>query len=93
LNLFVLTYTSQPLFLILFKKVIYAYIHTMETNPSMEILDLGPAIDSLKSLSSKFRETGDYEYMMEILLIIDDMESPMLVDFFDIDIPDVKAKA
>jgi len=30
---------------------------------------------------------------MEILLIIDEIESPMLVDFFDIDIPDVKAKA
>jgi|TARA_R110000787_G_scaffold121540_1_gene232381 hypothetical protein len=65
----------------------------MEMTPSIEILDLGPAIDNLKSLSSKFRETGDYEYMMEILLIIDEIESPMLVDFFDIDIPDVKAKA
>jgi len=77
----------------LFKKVIYAYIQTMETNPSIEILDLGPAIDNLKSLSSKFRETGDYEYMMEILLIIDDIESPMLVDFFDMDMPDIDAKA
>jgi len=65
----------------------------MEMTPSIEILDLGPAIDNLKSLSSKFRETGDYAYMMEILLIIDDMESPMLVDFFDIDIPNVKATA
>lgn len=65
----------------------------METNPSIEILDLGPAIDNLKSLSSKFRETGDYEYMMEILLIIDDIESPMLVDFFDMDMPDIDAKA
>jgi len=77
----------------LFEKVICAYIPTMEMTPSIEILDLGPAIDNLKSLSSKFRETGDYEYMMEILLIIDEIESPMLVDFFDIDIPDVKAKA
>tara|TARA_R100001244_G_scaffold76411_3_gene60697 strand:- start:315 stop:548 length:234 start_codon:yes stop_codon:yes gene_type:complete len=77
----------------LFKKVIYAYIQAMETNPSIEILDLGPAIDNLKSLSSKFRETGDYEYMMEILLIIDDIESPMLVDFFDMDMPDIDAKA
>ena len=77
----------------MFEKVICAYIPTMEMTPSIEILDLGPAIDNLKSLSSKFRETGDYEYMMEILLIIDEIESPMLVDFFDIDIPDVKAKA
>ena len=65
----------------------------MEMTPSIEILDLGPAIDNLKSLSSKFRETGDYEYMMEILLIIDDIESPMLVDFFDMDMPDIDAKA
>jgi len=93
LNLLAFHNTSQPLLFILFKKVICAYIQTMEINPSIEILDLGPAIDSLKSLSSKFRETGDYEYMMEILLIIDEIESPMLVDFFDINIPDVKAKA
>ena len=65
----------------------------MEMTPSIEILDLGPAIDNLKALSCNFRETGDYEDMMEILLIIDEIESPMLVDFFDIDIPDVKAKA
>ena len=77
----------------MFEKVICAYIPTMEMTPSIEILDLGPAIDNLKSLSCKFRETGDYEYMMEILLIIDEIESPMLVDFFDIDVPDVKAKA
>ena len=77
----------------MFEKVICAYIPTMEMTPSIEILDLGPAIDNLKSLSCKFRETGDYEYMMEILLIIDEIESPMLVDCFDIDIPDVKAKA
>ena len=55
----------------------------METNPSIDILDLAPAIDNLKSLSSKFRESGDFEYMMEILLIIDEIESPMLIDIFD----------
>ena len=93
MNLLAFHNTSQPLLFILFKKVICAYIQTMEINPSIEILDLGPAIDNLKSLSCKFRETGDYEYMMEILLIIDEIESPMLVDFFDIDVPDVKAKA
>jgi len=65
----------------------------MDLTTHMEELELGPAIDALKSLSSKFRETGDYEYMMEILLIIDEIESPMLVDFFNIDMPDVKAKA
>ena len=55
----------------------------METNPSIDILDLAPAIDNLKSLSCKFRESGDFEYMMEILLIIDEIESPMLIDVFD----------
>jgi len=30
---------------------------------------------------------------MEILLIIDEIESPMLVDFFDMDVPDIKVKA
>ena len=46
----------------------------MEMNPSMEILDLGPAIDTLKSLACKFRESGDYMYMMEILLLIELLE-------------------
>ena len=55
----------------------------MQTEPSMEILDLSPAIDYLKSLSSKFKETGDFEYMMEILLTIDEMDSPVLIDFFE----------
>ena len=57
----------------------------METNPSIDILDLAHAIDTLKSLSCKFRETGDYEYMMEILLIIDEIQSPLLIDMFDSD--------
>ena len=55
----------------------------METNPSIDILDLGPAIDTLKSLSCKFREPGDYMYMMEILLIIDEIESPILIELIE----------
>ena len=55
----------------------------METNPSMDILDIGPAIDTLKSLSCKFRETGDYAFMMEILLIIDEIESPVLIELIE----------
>ena len=39
---------------------------------SNNILDLAPTIDTLKSLSRKFRETGDHQYMMEILLIMKD---------------------
>ena len=63
----------------------------METSPSIDILDLGPAIDTLKSLACKFRESGDYAYMMEILLIIDEMDSPLLVDLLDAHL--VKARA
>lgn len=55
----------------------------METVQPENILDLAPAIDTLKSLSRKFRETGDHQYMMEILLIIDEIEIPMLIDMFD----------
>jgi|TARA_R110002124_G_scaffold219193_1_gene385099 hypothetical protein len=63
----------------------------METNPSIDILDLGPAIDTLKSLSCKFRETGDYMYMMEILLLIDEIESPVLIELLEPDF--IKAEA
>ena len=63
----------------------------METNPSIHILDLGPAIDTLKSLSCKFRETGDYMYMMEILLLIDEIESPVLIELLEPDF--IKAEA
>jgi hypothetical protein len=55
----------------------------METVQPENILNLAPAIDTLKSLSRKFRETGDHQYMMEILLIIDEIEIPMLIDMFD----------
>ena len=55
----------------------------MESMQSNNILDLAPTIDTLKSLSRKFRETGDHQYMMEILLIIDEIEIPMLIDLFD----------
>jgi hypothetical protein len=55
----------------------------METNPSIDILDLGPAIDTLKSLACKFRESGDYAYMMEILLLIDEIESPVLIELIE----------
>ena len=63
----------------------------MEQQYEVEILDLGPAIDTLKSLANKFRESGDYIHMMEILLIIDEMDSPVLVDLLDSHL--VKARA
>ena len=67
------------------------YIWCMEQRYEVEILDLGPAIDTLKSLANNFRESGDYMYMMEILLIIDEMDSPLLVDLLDAHL--VKARA
>ena len=67
------------------------YIWCMEQQYEVEILDLGPAIDTLKSLANKFRESGDYIYMMEILFIIDEMDSPVLVDLLDAHL--VKASA
>ena len=63
----------------------------METSPSIDILDLGPAIDTLKSLACKFRESGDYMYMMEILLLIDEIESPVLIELLEPDF--IKAEA
>ena len=59
----------------------------------MEALSLGPAIDTLKSLCSKFKETGDYGYMTEILLLIDEIESPTLISFDDLELPDFKITA
>ena len=55
----------------------------MENASPKGILDLGPSIDELKSLSDKFKETGDFHYMTEILLIIEEIESPMLIDTFN----------
>lgn len=55
------------------------------------MLDLGPAIDTLKTLSYKFRETGDHMYMMEILVLIDELESPTLIDVLEPDFFKVEA--
>tara|TARA_Y100001937_G_scaffold76332_1_gene103672 strand:- start:3507 stop:3695 length:189 start_codon:yes stop_codon:yes gene_type:complete len=55
----------------------------MENSSPNSILDLGPTIDELKALSDKFKETGDFHYMTEILLIIEEIEMPLLIDTFD----------
>ena len=55
----------------------------MENTSPRGILDLGPTIDELKSLSDKFKETGDFHYMTEVLLIIEEIELPLLIDTFD----------
>ena len=62
----------------------------MESNAAKGIFDIAPAIDELKSLTSKFKETGDFHYMTEILLIIEEIELPLLIDTFD---PEFTAEA
>ena len=71
----------------------YDYITAMEIEPRIEVLDLGPAIDYLKSLSKKFIDTGDHQYMMEILMVIDEMDTPVLVDFVTGTKPEIEAQA
>lgn len=71
----------------------YDYITAMELEPRIEVLDLGPAIDYLKSLSKKFIDTGDHQYMMEILMVIDEMDTPVLIDFVTGPNPEIEAKA
>ena len=49
---------------------------------SMDIA-LGDQIELLKVLADKFRDTGDFVFISEILLLIDDMESPDLLTYID----------
>ena len=42
-------------------------------------LELGPSIEILKDLSDKFKLSGDYKYIMQMLVIIDDLDIPMLM--------------
>ena len=42
-------------------------------------LELGPSIEILKDLSDKFKSSGDYKYIMQMLVIIDDMDIPVLM--------------
>ena len=47
-------------------------------------LELGPSIEILKDLSDKFKTSGDYKYIMQMLIIIDDLDIPILM--YDTDI-------
>ena len=42
-------------------------------------LELGPSIEILKDLSDKFKDSGDYKYIMQMLVIIDDLDIPVLM--------------
>mgnify|MGYP003153683382 FL=1 len=42
-------------------------------------LELGPSIEILKDLSDKFKSSGDYKYVMQMMIIIDEMDIPVLL--------------
>ena len=48
-------------------------------------LELGPSIEILKDLSDKFKSSGDYKYIMQMLVIIDDLDIPILMYATDIE--------
>ena len=48
-------------------------------------LELGPSIEILKDLSDKFKSSGDYKYIMQMLVIIDDLDIPILMYTSDIE--------
>ena len=49
---------------------------------SMDIT-LGDQIELLKVMADKFRDTGDFVFISEMLLLIDDMEAPDLLTYID----------
>ena len=48
-------------------------------------LELGPSIEILKDLSDKFKTSGDYKYIMQMLVIIDDLDVPVLMYATDVE--------
>jgi len=48
-------------------------------------LELGPSIEILKDLSDRFKSSGDYKYIMQMLVIIDDLDIPVLMYTADIE--------
>jgi len=44
---------------------------------------LGDQIELLKVLAEKFRDTGDFVFISEILMLVDDIESPDLLTYLD----------
>ena len=48
-------------------------------------LELGPSIEILKDLSDKFKTSGDYKYIMQMLVIIDDLDIPVLMYTTDVE--------
>ena len=54
-------------------------------NNYMDIPDitLGDQIELLKVLVDNFRDTGDFIFISEMLLLIDDIETPDLLSYAD----------
>jgi len=50
-------------------------------------LTLGDQIELLKVLAEKFKDTGDFVFVSEILVLIDDIDTPDMINFLDY-IPD-----
>ena len=48
-------------------------------------LELGPSIEILKDLSDKLKDSGDYKYIMQMLVIIDDLDIPVLMYTTDVE--------
>ena len=57
----------------------------MELYDCERSLELGPSIEILKDLSDKFKVSGDYKYIMQMLVIIDDLDIPILMYATDIE--------
>jgi len=46
-------------------------------------ITLGDQIELLKVLADNFRDTGDFIFISEILLLIDDIDTPDLLSYVD----------
>ena len=46
---------------------------------------MGPSIEILKDLSDRFKSSGDYKYIMQMLVIIDDLDIPVLMYTTDVE--------
>ena len=49
----------------------------------MTDITLGDQIELLKVLADNFRDTGDFIFISEMLLLIDDIETPDLLSYVD----------
>ena len=61
-------------------KIVICYLYSiMDLFDYKRSLELGPSIEILKDLSDKFKASGDYKYVMQMMIIIDEMDIPVLL--------------